>query len=267
MYRKVEAVAQLEDILDLESQAELKELAVTRTAPLTEVNRTDLGALGLEPSDLLRRQKVLLLVEGLHDELLVGHFLHRDLHSLRAEILAIRGASQFPLALRGRLLFDFTEATVVPVLDNLDNAAVTSAWEQAQVLAIREGVDAAGEYLRTQLPGGRKSENEFLREFLSRALALGVESRVAPFTFSAPDILMYLPVQEFSRRATSWEQVREEHHRAMASGDTKQSDWKKWAAGAYGMQFRPEAILAAAETLDEIPEDFRLLGLHLQALG
>lgn len=265
VYRRSEAVVQVDRTYG-EWKADLLDISVTRTAALTEVNRRDLEALGLEPSDLLRRQRALLLVEGLHDELLIDHFLHDALVAGRAEVLAIRGASQLPLALRGRLLFDFTEANVVPVLDNMKNSTVTSVWEQAQSISIAEGTEAAGLFLRRELPGGRKSENEFLREFLSLALEEGVNSRVRPFTFSKPDILMYLPISAFTRRPTSWEQVRESHNEALASGETKTSDWKRWATGRYGMQFTPEKIVAAAKQMEEMPEDFKLLQLHLQAL-
>ena len=45
--------------------------------PLGRVERRTLEELGLSPSDLLRRQRAFLLVEGLHEELVLDEMLGR----------------------------------------------------------------------------------------------------------------------------------------------------------------------------------------------
>lgn len=183
-------------------------VSMTKTTPLQYVERNDLELLGLQPSDLLNRVKTYLLIEGRHDEMIIGHFLHDTLQQCRAELLPLRGATQLPFALHSRLLYDFTDASIVTVIDNLSPTHVQSTWAEAQSLAITEGTQRAGEYLRHQLPASKEHiENKFLREFLSRALEMGVESRVTPYPLSKRDILMYLPVDALIPRATSWDQI------------------------------------------------------------
>jgi hypothetical protein len=245
---------------------EVRPISVTRVAALTDVARSDLAGLGLEPSDLLKRQKLILLVEGLHDEIVLRHFLAEELVDSRAQIIPLRGASQLPLAMDSRLLFDFTDATVIPIVDNVDPFRLTSIWEQATVLASIEGEQSAGAYLRQELDPKIAIENKFLRDFLSRAIESGLQSRVEPFSLPKKDILWYLPVEAFTSRASSWEEIYERHQQELSEGRTLTSDWKKWAAGVYGLVLGQSSIEAALSQVPGVPEDLQVLGALCRSL-
>jgi hypothetical protein len=172
------------------------------------------------------------------------------------------------MALHSRLLYDFTEATVVPVIDNLDPVFIDGVWAQAQGLLASEGLGPAGEYLRGELPAGKGHiENKFLREFLSRALEMGVETRVKPYPLSKKDILMYLLVELIVPGASSWAKVVERHQAESAGKQTRESDWKRWATAVYGARFDDDTIRRAAAAVDEVPFDIQGLGLLLTELA
>ena len=230
--------------------------------PLEAIHRAELSAFGLEPSDLLARSRVVLLVEGQHDELLIRELLNRNLDSrtmATIQVLALRGASQLPHALNARLLFDFTDATVVPVIDNIQMATLADAWDQALVIAAANGTDAAGERLRTMLPPGQSGEYLFMGQFLSRAIALGMQSRVEPFSFPAVDITDYLPIEGFTGKATTWAEERSRWHSDRDSGATKIGYFKTWFARRHSTDFSDERLLAAITQIPGCPDDFRLL--------
>jgi hypothetical protein len=96
-------------------------------------------------------------------------------------------------------------------------------------------------------------------QFLSRALQSGLDCRVAPFGLEAADILEYLPVGAFARRASSWEALREEHRLAVADRSTRVSNWKDYVSARYATDFSDERLLAAAGDLAEPPKDFMAL--------
>jgi predicted ATPase len=245
----------------------LVEFTAATATRLTAVTRSNMAALGLQPSDLLRRHRAFLLVEGHHDALLLEHFLGEQLRRLRVHVLPLRGARALPDALDSRFLFDFTDAIVVPVLDNLSAERIREIWEQALVMAAAQGAEPAGVWIRAQLPARASSENQFMGQFLSRAVQSGLDSRVAPFGLSAADILEYLPVSAFARRASSWDALREEHRLAVAEGSTRVSNWKDYVSARHATDFSDERLLAAAAAMAEPPRDFvallSFLRLHL----
>lgn len=165
-----------------------------------------------------------------------------------------------------RLLFDFTDATVIPIVDNVDPFRLTSIWEQATVLASIEGEQSAGAYLRQELDPKIAIENKFLRDFLSRAIESGLQSRVEPFSLPKKDILWYLPVEAFTSRASSWEEIYERHQQELSEGRTLTSDWKKWAAGVYGLVLGQSSIEAALSQVPGVPEDLQVLGALCRSL-
>ena len=233
--------------------------SLTSATPLEAPTRRDLAALGLEPSDLLRRQRIVLLVEGLHDELIIEHLLGDNLARGRAHIIALRGGKDMHLALESRLLFDFTDAVVIPVLDNLSAAQVADTWDDAVSLAAVDGPVAAKTHILQELPKKRSAENKFMGEFLCAAIDHGVESRVRPFGLSRRDILTYLPVAAFTTKVASWDDILAQFEEARSAGATSMTDWKAWAAKVLDVKIDHETILDGLHRLDRLPEDFALL--------
>ena len=128
----------------------------TQVSELTAVNRSAMPELGLQPSDLLQRSRAFLLVEGLHDEIVLRELIGTELEKLHVVVLPLRGATQLPSVLDSRFLFDFSEAVIIPILDNISPGPMVAAWQEAVVIAATKGTDAAGAHIRKALPTKRR---------------------------------------------------------------------------------------------------------------
>ena len=223
----------------------------TRVEPLAEIHRSDLASLGLPPSDLLRRRKAILLVEGHHDELILRALIGQKLGRLGVEIVPLHGGRTLPDAIDSRLLFDFTDALIIPVVDNGNPRHISDLWERAITVAATEGVEAAGGLIRAELPHKASAENKFLGTFLSRAIEEGLQSRVVPHAFSKGDIIEYLPVEAFVKHRT-WEELRDRYRQ-----ERPDQDFKTWLGKTFGSTFDDATLLGAVEAMDrQVPQEF-----------
>jgi hypothetical protein len=255
--RHVIAATHSPELLNLSSarliQLRKKEDGRSSLVPLAGVDLNALHDLGLNPSDLLRRQRAFLLVEGEHDELVFTEMFGAELKEMRVEILPIRGARKLPGTIESRVLFDFTDAHLFVILDNLDPAEVASIWSQAQVNSMTNDLGSAGELLRAGL-WKSNDEKAWLGQWLSRALETNRHPRVTPFGLVKADIIEYLPVQSLVPNAESWETLRAEHRRVVERG-SKYRDFKQWLMHKCKAHFDGDSIVAATAAA-EIPGEF-----------
>ena len=221
----------------------------TILTPLAGLQRDGLAGLGLRPSDLLRRQRAFLIVEGAHEVAVLSALADEDLRSMRVQVLPAHGARKFVAAIDSQILFEFTDATVVFAIDNTHAAAIRDLWAAARRTAQVGDVTRAGEVLRENLPKSDRAENIFLSQFLSRALETGQHERVEVFGLSKPDITEYLPIERFTS-LPSWTAAREAWE---ASGS--KPDFKKWLSGAHGADFSPTHVHEVASSLPHLPDD------------
>jgi hypothetical protein len=237
-------------------------------AQLSDLRRIDLDALnvlGLTPSDLLRRQRGFLLLEGLHDQVLLKAWIGPELEKLRVEILPLRGASKLPGTVESRVLFDFSDAHVFVLLDNIAREEIADAWLDAQARYLADGHQLAGDELRDRL-GRKPEERQFLGTWLSRALEKGRHERVTPYGLKERDIIEYLPVQALVPGESDWPSLRAEHARAVEAGD-KRRDFKTWLTGAKKARITPETLQAAALDTPAPVEVENFLGVVRTTVG
>lgn len=228
--------------------------------PLTSVERENLSALGLRPSDLLSRVKTFLLVEGEHDRIVLETLIGDELKQLRVAIVAARGAKNMKDVFDSQVLFDFSDANLVALLDNIDAQTVHDLWNSARDLAAVGKVDEAASILRTKLPRSESGENRFLAEFLTRALQTGEHERVAAWGLSKADVLLYLPPSPFGITRT-WDA-------ALADYREEDGNLKKWLTKKFNADFSSlETVRRACEDMDDIPEDFTQLLAGLQLIA
>ena len=229
---------------------------VVNVAPLPSAFARDLPALGLDPPDLIQLTRVFVVVEGRHDEVIISQSLTEELESSAAYVIAMRGASNLSAVVDARFLFDFTDATVIVVLDNIGESSAVEIWKEAVSLYKDAKIEAAREVLETKLD--RKSdEQRFLQEFGIRALEFGRADRLEVVGLSVPDVLDLLPVLALSPAAAgkTWVELRAE---AGAKG-TRSGSFKKWMAEKYGFDSTDETLIAAVDQLREIPSDLYAL--------
>ncbi len=196
---------------------------------------------------------------------------------LRVDILPLHGGKKLEGAADSRFLFDFTDAHIVALLDNIADASrVQLAWDDAYNRAVITGdVPAAIKSLHRALPGRKAAEYLYLRNFLARALERGIGDRVHPLGLSLPDVIMYLPESTLVPRSPlSWAELHEKYSRWQDEDSQVQQkkkhgalpDFKKWLAFQYGATIDEHTVAEAAAAMDSIPEEFSDLLQGLQDL-
>lgn len=208
--------------------------------------------LGLDLSDLLQFCRLALLVEGEHELIIFDELFREEFAKNGIEPLALRGASNLKNASDAQLLFRFTNAELLVVLDNEDSARINDIWGRA--CAAQDNGDEPFDILREFGKGGWSSEAKFLQEYCSLALHLDGRNRVRFGAMRLPDIIDYLPIAAIAPKAVkhgTWSDLRERH----GQSDTRQ-DFKSWMRANYDAKYDEETVRAAVRTLDHIPEDF-----------
>ena len=244
----------------------------SRIEPLRALEREDLARLGLLPSDLLRRHRVILLVEGQHEEVLLDAFLADRLRAARVKVVPLHGGKRLAGTVDSQVLFTHTDAHVVALLDNLRAERLASVWEIATGLAVRGDVQAAIEAVVEGIPDNRKRKGDeagYMRGWLTRALQEGLTSRATPYALSEADIIRYLPVSSFAPGADSWSDLERRHNeeRAAARPDRMPpSDFKAWLADRFKITITPGLLRDTATTI-ETPRDFERLMKTLEAIS
>ncbi|WP_404444458.1 hypothetical protein LG315_11925 [Microbacterium marinum] len=233
--------------------------------PLGEVSRRALNGLGLHPSDLLRLTRVFLVVEGLHDEVLLDHFLGQRFRAARVEIVPLHGGAKLSGTVDSRVLFDHTRAHVVGLLDNTDAAHVSGVWSAAQEIAATGHVAEAKEAILSRI-GKANGESQYLSTWLTRALDNGLGARLTPVGLSKADVIEYLPADKVVPRAASWGDLRKQHAAALAGKSGTPRDFKKWLTAQHKVQFEVSDLLRYAEGV-ALPREFELLAKTIEAIA
>ncbi|MFX1818461.1 AAA family ATPase [Pseudarthrobacter sp. CC4] len=229
-----------------------------------------LSALGLSPSDLLGLYRIFLLVEGAHDEIVIRALCGELLDNERIKIVPMRGGRKLPGTVESQLLFDLSDAHLVAVLDDVRSQEIEDAWLEAQTRYLASGSEDAIDFLSQAFKQRKGDEYGWLVQWLSRALAKGVHSRVEPHGFTARDIIEYLPVEQLVPGAhKTWSDLRREHESAVQSLDRSKGlhDFKRWLTQSYGADISLTNVERAAKSVQVIPEEFLHFGYRLREIG
>ncbi|MCR2824313.1 hypothetical protein [Microbacterium sp. zg.Y909] len=239
---------------------------------LDQSDRTTLAELGLMPSDLLRWPRVILLVEGEHDDVLLDHFLGDRLRAARVRVLPLHGGSKLPGTVDSQVLFEHTDAHVVAVLDNMRAARLREVWERAVDLAARGEPMKAKAAVLDGLPDDKKRKGDeagYMRSWLTKAIDAGLASRATPYGLEEVDIIRYLSVAEIVPDAESWDELDKQHQDELAAARPDRrppTDFKKWLAVRRKVDINP-AVLRRAADRTSLPRDFARLMKMLEALS
>jgi hypothetical protein len=237
----------------------------SRVQELDLRDRNALDQLGLTPSDLLRWPRVFLLVEGEHDEVIINALLGDRLRAARVEILPLRGGKKLPHTVDSRVLFDFTEAHLVGLVDNQRADELATIWESAQTAAALGDTDAAVSTVVEGI-GKETDEAQFLCGWLTAALRKGLEGRVTPYGLSAKDVIEYLPVESLVTRAESWDALKADHsNERTIPRKNAPTDFKKWLVARHAVDLSSKNLDRIASALDPIPNEFERLMKTLEA--
>jgi energy-coupling factor transporter ATP-binding protein EcfA2 len=215
------------------------------------------GDLGLDPTELLQLVRVFVVVEGAHDEAVINGLVADELRQLSARVLPLGGAVHAPGLVDSRVLFDFTDASVLVVLDNVDAALAGTCWERARDQASRGDTRSAVAELSPLQQATR--EMRWMYDFARRAIESKQEERIGLFGFAQKDILEYLPVTEFVPDANSWEElINQWGHRGT---------FKDFLRQEKGATLSVRRIKNVIQRLDHVPADIALVVPAVTALA
>lgn len=226
--------------------------------PFTGAALDAMEELGIHPSDLLRRTRAFLLVEGEHDVAVLGGWFSSEFRELGVEVLPLRGASKLKSVLDSRFLFDYTDAMLVPFLDDVDVSRIRRAWETATHAMKTKQASAVIDDLMAELRDVESKGAEYFAPFLTRALEIGRDSRVFPLGIQKNDILDYLPVNHVVPTATSWQSLRDDLRSAKRGVEPSETEFKKWLTKSLAADLSPEAIRSVA-AMSTPPSEIREL--------
>ena len=226
--------------------------------------------LGMNSVDLLQMTSTFLLVEGEHDRIVINNLIGEEIRRSGVVTTPLRGALKVSQIVDSDLVWRFTDARLVLVLDSLDADQMSGIVAEAKRLLAegdgRGAIDALDPLKRDRTSKG-KTERDALYELLRAAVAANRIDRLEIFGLSEPDIIDYFhprelgPVSPDSEyfglgRREAWDAL---HSRYMNTPrrDRKDLGFKSWAVDILGVGSNPSDILSkASANLDRIPEDF-----------
>jgi energy-coupling factor transporter ATP-binding protein EcfA2 len=146
----------------------------SRVRPLVAPTKETMAEFGLAPSDLLRRQRAFLLVEGTHDEIVLEELIGDELRQARVDVLALRGARNLPATVDSQFLFDYTDAHVVVLLDAIDAATVRDVWAETVTMVTpedpRKPANSCGNHCLATLPNSVGCVNSSPRRYAGTSI-------------------------------------------------------------------------------------------------
>lgn len=223
-------------------------------------------SLGLAPSDLLQLTRIFVLVEGVHDEIVIEVTLGEDIRRAGGRVIPINGASHARSIADARILFDATEASIVFVIDNVISEQALEIWGKATE-EYKEGQrKAAKSTLSSLLRLGSGGEVLWLQALGERAIDANVIHRIKPFGMSKRDIVCYLPASAF-KLSKSWPELEADYDRARSAGLTNEN-FKSWLKKMRGADFSKNLVEKAANSMPSpLPREFTELSMTVQGLG
>ncbi|MGQ0843366.1 MAG: AAA family ATPase [Sporichthyaceae bacterium] len=227
-----------------------------------EIERESMSShLGLTPADLLQMVRCIVIVEGKHDEVVLGGLLASDLDAWSV-IYPVGGAKQMVSLANAGLLWDFTDAAIVIVVDNIARTTIAPVWDKVQRLVAAGRTEAA---VRALVPLGKLpgAEARWMQNLLTRAIRARRAHRIRLETLSAPDVVCYLPAEEFVP-GKSWDELLGEWRESF--GDREATNVKAFLTQRYGVNFNTDMIARIAVNAKPDAE-LRALGGRIRELA
>ena len=226
-----------------------KEMEGSKVYELNSNLRESMHELGLEPVDLLRQISTFLVVEGQHELDVFQELFKDELIKKNVHLLPLRGATNLSSIVNSSFIFDFSNAKIAILLDNLEIDEVQKVWKEAIEMTDRNELDEAKKFILSKLPAGERIENKFLREFMTRVLEENLTERINLFGMSKKDIIEYLPANFFIP-GSDWDSLTQEFKE-----QKEEKDFKKWLVKKYKADFSSESIRKAVQEMDSIHTD------------
>lgn len=226
--------------------------------------------LGVRPSDILTMTRVAVIVEGVHDQIVLEKSLSRDLREAGAKIFAMRGTDNAAALPDMQFLFDALDAPILVVVDNVAQSRIQPIWARAKVAVRANDIKLAQHILQELSKDAESKEERALSELGIRALQIGRFPRIVPFGLKRPDILDYLEPSHFNLDENDWKPYKDEwwSTRTFQNGKQIFSDsFKDFLRKKHNAKINNRSVEQASLALTALPDDFVDLGNQIRTLG
>lgn len=184
--------------------------------------------LGVGPGELALLTSVFVLVEGIHDQVLIEHFLQQEFRGQRVQVVPMQGTKSVEDLVTSPFIFVATAAPIVICLDNGRQAAL-----EELLAALRNSKNSVDQIslINRSIDKFKTMEMTAVLGLLRQAVNKDQLWRVNPFFFSHRDILEYIPIRYFSDRFSSWDELDKQFLKAQGrttfqAGDgRRKKDW------------------------------------------
>lgn len=175
---------------------------------LSETSQSHLQEeLGVGLGELALLTSVFVLVEGVHDQVLIEHFLQGEFREQRIQVVPMQGTKGVEDLITSPFIFVATSAPIVICLDNGRQKHVEDllgALRNANTLT--DQINLITRNIRNFETMEMKAVLGLLRQAVDRNQLW----RVHPFLFSRRDILEYIPISYLTKRFNSWKELDKE---------------------------------------------------------
>jgi len=221
--------------------------------------------IGVPVSSLIAFIRLIVIVEGEHDRLVLDALLASQNQTLSTDVLVlpIRGANNLMTALEAELL-DYTDAMVLVVLDNVRQERVNAVY--AAGLASSNGDEQGKKAILAARAKCESHEERIVGDIIVKRSMRGDLARIAISGLSKGDIIEYLDPKDFGL-TKSFDQLRAKHSSLDSSDPMGRTSFKDYVRATEGVNLGIDDVRLAASNLQTIHPDLSaVLSLILNLL-
>lgn len=219
--------------------------------------------LGIEPSDLLQHVRTVLLVEGEHEVWVLNEMFGQEFRDAGVLVSPLRGGKMLKSSVDAQLLFSYTSANVVVMLDNESTERVESIWNEALVAKLDGANDGQVASILEQLSSINTGEARYLKEFCTRAISMDERKRIGFQMMEKSDLDRYFPPSAFIRKqkfadiaAKTWDELDAMYNEWKKTHKAPPGGHKEWLRREFGASFTENTYRRAVRDLDHVDKDF-----------
>ena len=202
--------------------------------------------LGVGITDVLASNYLAVVVEGLHDEIVLKKIFEEEHHLGRMIIVPGRGTHTMKGIPDATLLVEFTDQPILIIVDNARNERLQPVVEALKLFQAdhRSMKDALRESGFEDLRSGATPEERTVLEIIERSYSRRVLDRIDIYGLPTRDVIQLLPAQLFGLEA-DWPQLEKDY-----KSDRTRRDFWTWLSQEHGVDKGKKTLRKALSNLD-----------------
>jgi hypothetical protein len=214
---------------------------------------------GTTTYDLLSLKRLMVVVEGSHDAVVVNRLLALSGRPHLSDLVLtapVRGVMNVTSIADSVLLTEFSELNILVVVDNGRESDFQKLVDTLRTMSSEGNTISQQKAVVAKARSSSSDvfEERFLFDLLDRAVHRGLLRRLSIFALPTPDIVDLLPPELFGLEQ-SWEQLRSEYRK-----DRSSMNFKDWLRESRNVSISEKTIQSALDQSDALdPVLLRLL--------